>query len=184
MASVQMHMPSRTSGPSTVDFRNPVDREHARLIGRAWIDLRRGASTAALRTYLFGDEAPLEQGQMDALDLLARRDDRTMKGLAARLRVDPSTATRAVQRLVEHGLAERFPSPEDGRVVLIRITEEGRRQHSDVAARRSHAMMRILGEFSADERAQLTDLLNRFITSLDTVVAELADEETNNSETT
>lgn len=184
MTSVQMHMPSRTSGPHTVDYRNPVDRENTRLIGRAWIELRRGASTAALRTYLFGCDAPLEQGQMDALDLLTRRDERTMKGLAERLRVDPSTATRAVQRLVEHGLAERVPSPEDGRVVLIKITDEGRRQHSDVAARRSHAMMRILSEFSADERAQLTDLLNRFITSLDTVVAELADEETNNSETT
>ena len=114
---------------------------------------------------------------MDALDLLARRDDRTMKALAARLRVDPSTATRAVQRLVDDGLAERFPSPEDGRVVLIRITEEGRRQHSDVADRRSHAMMRILSEFDAAERAQLTDLLDRFVTSLDTVVGELADEE-------
>ena len=176
MTSVQIHMPSRANGPATIDFRNPVDREHARLIGRAWIDLRRGASTAALRTYLFSGDAPLVQGQMDALDLLERRDERTMKGLAARLRVDPSTATRAVQRLVDDGLAERFPSPEDGRVVLIRITDEGRRQHSDVAARRSHAMMRILDEFDADERAQLTELLNRFITSIDSVVAELVDE--------
>ena len=38
-------------------------------------------------------------------------------------------------------------------------------------------MMRILSEFDAAERAQLTDLLNRFVTSLDTVVGELADEE-------
>lgn len=184
MTSVQKHMPTQASRPSTVDFRNPVDRDHAVQIGRAWIDLRRGASTTALRTYLFGSDTPLEQGQMDALDLLARRDHRTMKGLASKLRVDPSTATRAVQRLVDSGLAERFPSPEDGRVVLIRITEEGRLRHSDVAARRSHAMMRILSEFDADERAQLTDLLNRFIKSLDTVVEELAQEgsdEANNS---
>lgn len=112
---------------------------------------------------------------MDALDLLHRRNDRPMKELAARLRVDPSTATRAMQRLEADGLVERFVSPEDGRVVLVRITDEGRRRHTDVAARRSTAMMRILGEFEAGERAQLADLLDKFVTSLDEVVPKLAD---------
>lgn len=156
-----------------VDFRNATDREHARRIGRAWIELRRGAGASALRAYLFGREEPLEQGQMDALDLLTRRDDRPMKELAARLRVDPSTATRAMQRLEADGLVERYPSPEDGRVVLVRITDEGRRRHDDVAARRSAAMMEILGQLEPGERAQLADLLDRFVTSVDTVVARL-----------
>lgn len=165
------------SGTSAVDFRNRTDREHARRIGTAWIELRRGASASALRSYLFGHEKPLEQGQMDALDLLARRDDRPMKELAARLRVDPSTATRAVQRLESDGLVERFASPEDGRVVLVRITAEGRRRHADVANRRSTAMMRILSEFEPTERAQLADLLDKFVTSLDDVVPALADDD-------
>jgi DNA-binding MarR family transcriptional regulator len=158
-----------------VDFRNATDREHARRIGRSWIELRRGAGASALRAYLFGRETPLEQGQMDALDLLSRRDDRPMKELAARLRVDPSAATRAVQRLEADGLVERYPSPDDGRVVLVRITGEGRRRHDDVAARRSTAMMHILSEFDPAERAQLADLLERFVASVDTVVGRLDD---------
>jgi DNA-binding MarR family transcriptional regulator len=176
-----MHMSGPASGTSAVDFRNRTDREHARRIGRAWIELRRGAGASALRAYLFGREKPLEQGQMDALDLLTRRDHRPMKELAARLRVDPSTATRAMQRLEHDGLVERFTSPEDGRVVLVRITDEGRRRHDDVAARRSTAMMQILSEFEPGERAQLADLLDRFITSIDTVVPRLG--EPNNHET-
>ena len=41
-------------------------------IGRAWRDLRRGASTAALRDYLLSaTEETIELGQMDTLDLLA-----------------------------------------------------------------------------------------------------------------
>ena len=143
--------------------------------------MRRGAGASALRAYLFGRETPLEQGQMDALDLLSRRNDRPMKELAARLRVDPSTATRAVQRLEADGLVERFPSPEDGRVVLVRITEEGARRHDDVAARRSTAMMHILSEFEPAERVQLADLLDRFVESVDTVVTRMADP--NNQET-
>jgi len=168
--------PARSADASNIDFDNRVDREHARRIGTAWIELRRGASASVLRTYLFGEETPLEQGQMDALDLLARRDERAMKQLAGRLRVDPSTATRAVQRLEADGLVERFPSPDDGRVVLVRITAEGRRRRDDVAARRSVAMLRILDAFDGDERAQLADLLDRFTDSLDAVVDELASE--------
>jgi DNA-binding MarR family transcriptional regulator len=168
-------MPRTASGTHAVDFRNQADREHARRVGRAWIELRRGAGAAAMRAYLFGREEPLEQGQMDALDLLARRDERPMKELAARLRVDPSTATRAVQRLEISGLVERFASPEDGRVVLVRITPEGRRRHDDVAARRSRAMMMILEEFAPAERVQLADLLDRFVESVDSVVERLGD---------
>jgi DNA-binding MarR family transcriptional regulator len=174
-------MPSPASGTAAVDFRKRVDREHARRIGRAWIEMRRGAGALALRAYLFGRQRPLEQGQMDALDLLARRNDRPMKELAARLRVDPSTATRAVQRLEADGLVERYPSPEDGRVVLVRITDEGARRHSEVAARRSTAMMHILSEFEPDDRARLADLLDRFVESVDSVVERLA--EANNHET-
>jgi DNA-binding MarR family transcriptional regulator len=167
-----MHMRSPATGAGTVDFRNRTDREHARRIGRAWIELRRGAAASALRSYLFGTEKALEQGQMDALDLLTRRD-RPMKELAARLRVEPSTATRAVQRLEHDGLVERFTSPQDGRVVLVRITDEGRRRHDAVAERRSTAMMHILSEFDPQERAQLADLLDRLIASIDDVVERL-----------
>lgn len=166
-------MSNSGTGISTVDFRNRIDREHALRIGRAWIEMRRGAAASALRAYLFGAEKALEQGQMDVLDLLARRDERPMKELAARLRVEPSTATRAIQRLESDGLVERFSSPADGRMVLVRITDEGRRRHDDVAARRSIAMMHILSEFDPQERSQLADLLDRLIDSIDDVVTRL-----------
>ena len=154
------------------DFNNPVDLEHTRRIGTAWIELRRGAGSARLRDYFFGRDQPLEQGQMDALDLLMRRD-RTMKGLAGRLRIEPSTATRAVQRIVKDGLAERYPSADDGRVVMVKITREGRRRHAAVAERRAIALERIIGSFEADERAMLADLLERLTTAIDDVVTEL-----------
>jgi len=155
---------SRTAEP--VDFTNPIDVEHAIRIGRAWIELRRGAWTQHLRGYLFGDDDPLEPGQMDALDLLARRE-RTMTQLAERLRIDPSSATRAVQRLVADGLAERDASPDDRRIVMVHISDEGRRRHAAVDARRAHVMAQILSEFSVEERSDLAGLLDRFVQALD-----------------
>ena len=154
------------------DLNNPVDRDHARRIGMAWIELRRGAGSARLRDYFFGREEPLEQGRMDALDLLMR-GDRTMSGLAERLRIEPSTATRAVQRIVNDGLAVRYPSADDGRIVMVKVTRNGRRRHAAVANRREIAMERIIGSFEADERAVLADLLERLTTAIDDVVTEL-----------
>lgn len=160
-----------TDAPS-FDLDDPVDLEHTLRIGTAWIELRRGAGSARLRDYFFGRNEPLEQGQMDALDILMRRD-RTMKGLAERLRIEPSTATRAVQRVVKDGLAERYPSPHDGRVVMVRVTPEGQRRHGAVAARRAIALERIIGSFAPHERAQLADLLERLNTAVADAVEEL-----------
>jgi DNA-binding MarR family transcriptional regulator len=159
-----------SSEPVSIDLTNPYDLEHAVRVGKAWIDLRRGATAGALRDYLYGSlDHPLMQGQMDALDLLVRRD-RTMSALAERLRIDPSTATRAVQRLVDDGLAERFPSPDDRRIVMIRATPAGGRVHREVSARRIAILERILNRFEADERALLADYLERFVEAIDHVV--------------
>lgn len=159
-------MTSAVDQSTAIGVTDPIDRENMLRIGRAWIELRRGTGT--LRDYMFDGERPLEMGQMDALDLLAR-GERTMSGLAERLRIDPSTATRVVQRLISEGLAERAPSPDDGRVVLVHITGEGRRLHARADARRSHAMSLILGEFDAEERCDLAALLGRFVEALDQV---------------
>jgi DNA-binding MarR family transcriptional regulator len=161
----------RSSEP--IDFTDPIDVEHAIRIGRAWIEMRRGAWTQHLRDYLFGDDDPLEPGQMDALDLLSR-DDRTMKQLAERLRIDPSSATRAVQRLVADGLAKRHAAADDRRIVLVRITKDGRQRHAAVSSRRSHVIALILSEFTLEERSDLAGLLDRFVQALDDSVGRLS----------
>jgi len=166
-----MHMSSTVSEPSPVDFANPIDREHAIRIGAAWLELRRGGAASAVRDFMYG-RGTLEQGQIDALEYLVRRD-RMMSDLAGKLRIDPSSATRAVQRLVKDGLAERFTSPEDRRVVMVRITDAGRRAQRDAAARRALVMQRILSAFGPEDRALLADLLDRFVDAIDDVVASL-----------
>lgn len=155
-----------------VDLRSPDQRELALRIGLAWIELRRGASMSDLRDHLFGTGADaLDQGQMDTLDVLAQRDTWRMSELADALRVDPSTATRAVQRLVNAGLAERNPCDDDGRVVRVSITAVGSARHADVAERRAHLMAHVLGAFAPAERAQLADLLERLVGAVDHFLA-------------
>ena len=142
-------------------------------IGRSWVQIRRGAG-GTLRDYLLGTgEEALEQGQMDSLDLLARRPSWRMSDLAEALRIDPSTATRAVQRLVTAGLAVRTPNEDDGRVVMVEITDAGRSRHADVNARRGLLMTHMLSAFTPEERPVLADMLDRFVAAVDEFVQNL-----------
>ncbi|MEO8265004.1 MAG: MarR family transcriptional regulator [Ilumatobacteraceae bacterium] len=161
---------------SSVDLHQREMYELAVRIGASWVQIRRGAAMGALRDYLLGtgDEA-LEQGQMDSLDLLARQSLWRMSDLAEALRIDPSTATRAVQRLVSAGLASRSTNDGDGRVVMVEITEAGRSRHADVNARRGLLMTHMLGAFTPEERPVLADMLERFVSAVDAFVANRAD---------
>lgn len=159
---------------SAVDLTTAADLDVAVRIGRAWREMRRGASTAALRDYMFGvaDDA-LDAGQMDTLDVLAQRPSWRMSDIAEALRVDPSTATRAVQRLVKVNLASRSADQDDGRVVIVCATDAGRKLHSDIDHRRGYVISRLMSAFTADERTDLADLLTRFVNQLDEVVDDL-----------
>jgi DNA-binding MarR family transcriptional regulator len=138
-------------------------------IGRAWRELRRGTSTAILAERLFGrsgEPDAVEPAQLDVLDLLASHDRRRMSDLAAALRVDPSTVTRTLQRMEAAGLARRGPAAADGRVVTVRLTDEGRRLQRAAADRRTTIVLEILDAFSGEERHQLVVLVERFVSSL------------------
>ena len=158
----------------SVDLHHRDMYELAVRIGASWVQIRRGAG-GALRDYLLGsgDDA-LEQGQMDSLDLLARKPSWRMSDLADALRIDPSTATRAVQRLVSSGLANRCPNDDDGRVVMVEITEAGRSCHAAVHARRGELMAHMLGAFTPEERPIVADVLERFVAAIDEFVDRLA----------
>lgn len=163
-----------TPRPSTFDLDDPVNREVALRIGRSWRELRRGASMSVLVDYLFGiGDDRLESGQMDTLDVLVQQTAWRMGDLAEALRVDPSTATRAVQRLERVGLATRCVNPSDRRVVMVSATEHGRHRHAEAHTRRQTVMRSIMSSFEDEEREQLATYLERFIDALDTVVADI-----------
>jgi DNA-binding MarR family transcriptional regulator len=93
--------------------------------------------------------------------------------LADALRVDPSTATRAIQRLEKFGLATRCSSTDDKRVVVVSATESGRKRHADAAARRQELIIHIMSTFDRDEFGELSMYLDRFVGSLDQFVERL-----------
>jgi DNA-binding MarR family transcriptional regulator len=151
----------------------PEDDVVSRM-GRAWREMRRGASTGVIRDRVFGVGADaVEPGHMDVLDLLVQRDQWRMSELALALRVDPSTVTRTLQRMEAAGLARRRPSVSgDRRAVIVVPTATGRERHAVIAVRRVEILGEIMAPLTGVDRERLVELLERFIESADKYVAQ------------
>jgi DNA-binding MarR family transcriptional regulator len=76
----------------------------------------------------------ISMAQLHILYTLQRAGEMPMSRLADVLNVSLSNATGLIDRIEERGFVERTRVPEDRRVVLIRVTDTGRRMLDDVDA--------------------------------------------------
>lgn len=67
----------------------------------------------------------ISQMQMRALRAIWSSHDVTSQYIASTLKRDKAQVTRLINELVEQGLVEREPNPEDMRSKLLRLTEAG-----------------------------------------------------------
>lgn len=76
--------------------------------------------------------------------------------------IDKGAISRQVQHLVDLGLADRTPDPEDDRATLISVSADGARRFTDVADHRRKWFHERLGEWSADELISFAAMLHRY----------------------
>jgi DNA-binding MarR family transcriptional regulator len=108
--------------------------------------------------------APITLAQYRMLAVLADDDRQNVRDLAARLRVDRSTATRMCNRLVGAALIERTVDQSDRRAVIISLTGEGREVVAAVTRARRDNVAALLRSLPPARREQLVDLLDEFAT--------------------
>jgi DNA-binding MarR family transcriptional regulator len=79
------------------------------------------------------------------LILLARHGELSMSRLAEVQGISLSNATGLVDRLDERGLIDRVRVPDDRRVVMVRVSEQGREQLAAVDLLREELIRRVIG---------------------------------------
>jgi DNA-binding MarR family transcriptional regulator len=89
------------------------------------------------------------------LATLERSGPCRLTSLAVREGVTQPAMTQLIGRLQESGLADRAADPTDGRVVQVRLTDEGRAMLARRRAVRAERLGEILARLSADEQAAL-----------------------------
>ncbi len=100
--------------------------------------------------------------QFRLLVVLSAQGRQKVTALAEALGVNPSTATRAVDRLLDAGLVDRQPNPLSRREMQVSLTPEGQRVVRSVTRRRREEIAAIVERMPATHQRGLVRALNAF----------------------
>src|SRR5579875_595153 len=97
--------------------------------------------------------------QYRVLVVLYTQGPQSAGDLAAALEVNPSTASRMIERLVRKRLVQRTRARRDRRILRVTLTADGQRVVTAVMERRRGEIERILAAMPVDGREPLTGAL-------------------------
>ena len=97
---------------------------------------------------------------------LADHGPKRASALVDLFEIDKGAVSRQVQHLLELGLLDRVPDPDDGRAHLVSASAEAVRRMADVAATRRAWLDERLGDWSDDQLAGFVDELGRYNSAL------------------
>ena len=113
-------------------------------------------------------QTDLTPTQLSVLSTIVMIGPATPSAIAAHERVRPPSITRTLTCLVDEGLAIRAPHPDDGRQVLMSISDRGDAVLAEERERRDHWLAQRLAALTTPERMTLreaTALLERLAQS-------------------
>jgi MarR family transcriptional regulator, lower aerobic nicotinate degradation pathway regulator len=99
--------------------------------------------------------------QFAALVKLAEAGPSSQNSLGRQTAMDNSTINGVVKRLTQRGLVEKFPSDEDHRLHMLRLTPEGMRVHDRVLPLAIEITRLTLAPLSRGEQTTLLRLLRK-----------------------
>jgi len=101
-----------------------------------------------------------------ALGFFARRPGACARDLVEHSGRDKAQVARLVRGLIDRGLLEAAPAPQDQRVQPLRLSAAGRQEARRMQAQRERVERRMLDSLDAQERMLLSDLLDRMHAAL------------------
>lgn len=113
-------------------------------------------------------QTDLTPTQLSVLGTIVKIGPATPSAIATHERVQPPSVTRTLTCLVDEGLAIRAPHPDDGRQVLISVSDKGVAVLAEERDRRDHWLAQQLAGLTTSERKTLreaTALLERLAQS-------------------
>lgn len=169
-----MQPEQRGTDPADVDLVDRIAREWAQaypdldtspiaILGRVTYV----ASIAAHRLDVNLERHAVSRSEFDVLGALARAD-RPLRAseVVSTTMLSGASITKLTENLSKRGLLRRNRSSRDGRVVLLDLTDDGRRLVDEELPRRLADDEQVLAVLDADERATLTALLRKVSANL------------------
>lgn len=127
-------------------------REVARLYTRAQRVVSECCRTTNTQCHLLGE--------------LARSGPMPLSELGARVMLEKSWVSRAVDTMVDRGLVTKEPNPGDARSLLVSLTREGRRTADELETTLTSHAEHLLGSLTPAEQASVEASLGLLIKAL------------------
>ena len=149
----------------------PPDRLLLDQLDQVLVEIRRVLQRPGYRRAVLGELAgTVELATVRLLRVVQRADQPpTIGAVAEVLVVDPSTASRLVERAVDAGTLERRSCEQDRRRARLHITEEGQRLLDAVTERRRGVLAEATSGWEEAELSHLLQGLERLLEGFDRV---------------
>lgn len=95
------------------------------------------------------------------LELIYNKGEQTVQKIGEKVLIASSSITYVVDKLEKKELLLRTPSPEDRRITLVSITEDGRRMMDEIFPSHSRSVQRILGGLDSEEKSLIIGQLKK-----------------------
>jgi DNA-binding MarR family transcriptional regulator len=120
-------------------------------------ELRVGVGRLSRRLRAEKADTDLSDGQISVLSTLFRDGAHTLSQLSELERVTPPSMSRTVNALEQAGYLQRTEAPDDGRKVLLSVTDAGRDVIRETRRRRDAWLFQRLKELSPEQRRVLSE---------------------------
>jgi DNA-binding MarR family transcriptional regulator len=147
----------------------PTDPAALDRLDDALVEVRRVLQRPGYRRAVLGELAgTVGLPTIRVLRLVERAEQApTIGAVAEALVVDPSTASRAVDRAVDAGLLERHACSDDGRRARLHLTGPGRALLAEVSTRRRTVLAAVVQDWAQGDVDTLRALLERLLDGFD-----------------
>ena len=115
-----------------------------------------------MQEHLHGTLSDTTRGQGRIIAILKMQDEISTKDLSFLLGIRTSSLNETLSKLEKNGFITREPSPEDKRVMLIKLTEKGKNEEQP-----EDSLNDIFSCLNAKEKESFADFLDRVIEALE-----------------
>lgn len=110
---------------------------------------------------------PLAVSEAHALMEIHAREPLSQARLASLIQLEKSTVSRLIRRLEEKGWIERRRAENDGRVIDLRLSPEGRTAAVDLSGAQAEKFARILANIPASEQREVLHSLRILVAAME-----------------
>lgn len=128
---------------------------------QTWIQILRAFQKIRAKELKFINECGLTMNQFEVLEVLYHRGDLSVGSITKLIMSTPGNVTVVVRNLSRDGLVATLPSPEDSRMRILSITEEGKKLIGGMFGQHAANLKSYFNVLSDEELVVLYDLLRK-----------------------